>query len=106
MTRPSRPLLFRVLCVGLGGMFLMLQIRLWVSEDGFAEAGRLRTQVDLQDRENRELADRNRRLDADVRDLKKGFSALEERARSDLGLIAPNETFFVFGENAADLRDK
>lgn len=86
-------------------MLVLLQVRLWVSEDGFAEANRLSAQVALQERENRELADRNRRLDAEVRDLKKGFSALEERARSDLGLISPNETFFVFGEDASDINE-
>lgn len=90
-------MLFRVLCVGLGCMLLFLQVRLWLSEDGFAEMNRLRTQVALQDRENRALAERNRRLDAEVGDLKQGFAALEERARSDLGLISPNESFFVFG---------
>lgn len=101
----SRPLLFRALCALLGCLLLLLQVRLWVSEDGFAEASRLRSQVQLQERENRELGDRNRRLDAEVVDLKKGFAALEERARSDLGLISPNETFFVFGKSTANRQD-
>ena len=42
-----------------------------------------------------------RRLDAEVRDLKRGFAAVEERARSDLGLISPGESFYVFGDPEA-----
>lgn len=96
------PLLFRSLCVVLGTMFLLLQLRLWVSDGGFVEMNRLKSQVMLQTRENNELTERNTRLAAEVGDLKKGFGALEERARSDLGLISPNETFFVFGAGAND----
>ena len=44
--------------------------------------------------ENDQLAERNRQLAAEVRDLKTGMDALEERARSDLGMIARNETFY------------
>ncbi len=95
-------MVLRVLLIGLLIAAVMLQARLWVSDDGFIEVQRLGEQVELQRRENAELSERNRRLEAEVLDLKKGFTALEERARSDLGLIAPNETFFVFG-NTGDL---
>ncbi len=50
--------------------------------------------VEKQKEENAELANRNAQLAAEVRDLKKGVTALEERARSDLGMIASNETFY------------
>ena len=73
----------------------LLQLRLWVSEDGFRGVAQLRGQVATQRQENRQLTERNRRLDAEVADLRQGFSALEERARSDLGLIGPNESFFI-----------
>jgi cell division protein FtsB len=79
-------------------LFVLLQVRLWVSEDGYREMSRLRSQVELQRDENRKLAERNARLDAEVKDLKRGFAAVEERARSDLGLIAPEESFYVFGD--------
>jgi cell division protein FtsB len=82
----------------LGVCLILLQARLWVSEDGFIGAGRLQDQVNLQRAENAALAERNERLHAEVRDLKSGFSALEERARADLGLIAPNETFYVVSD--------
>jgi cell division protein FtsB len=79
-------------------LFAVLQVRLWVSEDGFREMSRLHNQVALQQNENRELAARNARLDAEVKDLTRGFAAVEERARSDLGLVAPEESFYVFGD--------
>ena len=44
--------------------------------------------------ENQQLEERNRQLGAEVRDLKTGLDALEERARSDLGMIASHETFY------------
>lgn len=83
-------------------LLVVLQARLWVSEDGFAGVWRLRDSVGAQKERNQELASRNRRLEAEVKDLKSGFSALEERARSDLGLIAPDETFYLVGEAESD----
>jgi cell division protein FtsB len=74
----------------------LLQLRLWVSEDGFRGVAQLESQVVAQRLENRALAERNRRLEAEVADLRQGFSALEERARADLGLIGPNESFFIY----------
>jgi cell division protein FtsB len=79
----------------------LLQLRLWVSEDGFRGVAQLRGQVAAQRVENRSLTDRNRRLEAEVADLRQGFSALEERARSDLGLIGPNESFFIYAGQGA-----
>jgi len=55
---------------------------------------RLRRAVATQRDTNEQLAERNRQLAAEVRDLKTGMAALEERARSDLGMIASHETFY------------
>ena len=82
------------LAVGLALVILVLQYRVWLSEDGVRELDRLRRAVATQRAENEQLADRNRQLAAEVRDLKTGLDALEERARSDLGMIAPHETFY------------
>jgi cell division protein FtsB len=73
---------------------LLLQYRLWISPDGLREVTRLKQAVAVQRTENEQLTDRNRQLAAEVRDLKTGMDALEERARSDLGMIARNETFY------------
>lgn len=92
--------LLRTATALLGCLLILLQFRLWVSEDGYSELQRLRAEVSFQGSENARLADRNQRLDAEVQDLKRGFAALEERARSDLGLIAPGESFYVMGDSA------
>jgi cell division protein FtsB len=73
---------------------VLLQYRLWLSASGMQELTRLESAVAQQRSEDERLADRNRQLAAEVRDLKSGFGALEERARSDLGMIANNETFY------------
>src|ERR1700736_4496482 len=73
---------------------VLLQYRIWLSEDGVRELRRLETAVATQRTENDQLGERNRQLAAEVRDLKSSFGALEERARSDLGMIANNETFY------------
>ena len=96
------PLTFRVVVIALLGLLLLLQVRLWISRDGFAEVSRRQSQVELQQQENEERADRNARLSAEVEDLQRGFGAVEERARSDLGLIGKNESFFVFSEESGD----
>jgi cell division protein FtsB len=73
---------------------VLLQYRLWLSDDGVRELARLEADVAAQRAEDERLAERNRQLAAEVRDLKKGVAALEERARSELGMIARNETFY------------
>ncbi|MEO7773256.1 MAG: cell division protein FtsB [Steroidobacteraceae bacterium] len=82
------------LAIALGFAVLALQYRLWMSEDGVRELMRLRAAVEIQTGENAQLTERNHQLGAEVRDLKQGFNALEERARSELGMIAGNETFY------------
>jgi cell division protein FtsB len=71
-----------------------IQYRLWISNDGMREVTQLRDAVAAQRTENERLTQRNRQLGAEVRDLKQGYAALEERARSDLGMITPNETYY------------
>jgi cell division protein FtsB len=73
---------------------LLLQYRVWFSADGVREVERLKRAVATQRADNEQLGERNRQLAAEVRDLKTGMDALEERARSDLGMIARNETFY------------
>ena len=82
------------LAAALAVAVILLQYRVWLSEDGVREVARLQHAVATQRAENDQLAERNRQLAAEVRDLKTGMDALEERARSDLGMIARNETFY------------
>jgi cell division protein FtsB len=74
--------------------FVLLQYRLWVSDEGMREVWHLRQAVENQVAENKVLAERNQQMKAEVNDLKHGFTALEERARNDLGMIEATETFY------------
>ena len=73
---------------------LALQYRLWVSPTGMRDVWRTQQAIEAQTRENERLQERNRTLAAEVRDLKEGRAAIEERARTDLGMIGAGETFF------------
>src|SRR5437763_15599867 len=82
------------LAAALAVAVILLQYRVWFSEDGVHAVSRLQQAVGAQRSENEQLAERNRQLAAEGRDLKTGMDALEERARSALGMIARNETFY------------
>ena len=73
---------------------VLLQYRLWLSEQGLREVSRLQSAVDTQAAANHEQSERNRQLAAEVTDLKGGLAALEERARSELGMVNSSETFY------------
>ena len=68
--------------------------RVWVSDEGLREVWRLRNAVETQSTENEQLELRNSVLDAQVRDLKEGLEAVEENARSELGMTREGETFY------------
>ncbi|MET0224818.1 MAG: cell division protein FtsB [Dokdonella sp.] len=71
-----------------------MQYRLWLGEGGMREVSRLRAEIETQRGENQQLKERNRTLAAEVQDLKKGTTAIEERARTDLGMVGSGETFY------------
>ena len=80
-------------------VILLLQVRLWVGEGSFAQVWALEQSIAEQRNENAELATRNERLYAEVRNLRNEKGAVEERARMNLGLIREGETFFLVVEN-------
>lgn len=82
------------LAAALIAVVMALQYRLWMSGDGVREVTRLSEAVERQKGENAELEARNQQMVAEVADLKAGMSAIEERARSELGMIGRNETFY------------
>ena len=84
----------RWLLVALGIIAVLLQAELWISDAGFQKTRELREAVNHQRELNEELRTRNGALDAEVVNLKQGFEAAEERARTDLGLIGQGETFY------------
>ena len=84
----------RIVLLLLVALLAWLQWRLWYGNGGEREVEALRAQVTAQARENEGLKQRNDALAAEVRDLKSGEAAVEERARSELGMIKPGETFY------------
>ena len=84
----------RWLLVILGTAALLLQAQLWFADDGYGKTLRLRAAVAEQRAQNESLRERNAALDAEVINLKQGRDAAEERARTDLGMIGPKETFY------------
>lgn len=83
----------RILSIILVGLLTLLQYDLWVGEGSLAAAWQLEQAIAEQEAENARLAERNEALTAEVTDLKSGSAAIEERARSELGMIRKDETF-------------
>lgn len=77
-------------------MFLALQYRLWFGDGSAQEVWRLNQQSKQANSELQILRGRNQALEAEVADLKSGLDAIEERARSELGMIDSDETFYQF----------
>jgi cell division protein FtsB len=84
----------RIFAAILGVALVLLQYRLWMSERGNREVARLEAAVVTQKSANLEQGERNRQLGAEVANLKGGLTALEERARSELGMVGASETFY------------
>ncbi len=75
-------------------LLLLLQYPLWLGKGGWLKVWDLNRQVEAQQQANQRTQARNALLDAEVRDLKLGTEAIEERARSELGMIKRDEVFF------------
>ena len=84
----------QILMAALIAVLVFLQYLLWIAEDGVRQTYALRVAIQVQTEENAESNERNRALEADVKDLKNGLSAIEERARSEMGMIRRDETFY------------
>jgi len=85
----------------LGGILVGLQYPLWLGDGGLLAYWKLRQEIESQRVENELLRERNAALEAEVRDLKEGHEALEERARSELGMVRRGETFYQLIEKGA-----
>jgi cell division protein FtsB len=77
---------------------VFLQYQYWFGAAGQLEVQALQEKIAAQEQINQALAQRNQQLYAEVEDLKQGLAAVEEHARSDLGMVKPNETFYQLVE--------
>jgi cell division protein FtsB len=75
-------------------LLLYFQFKLWVGDGGIPDVMHVQNEVDNAKIEEKKLQERNKALAAEVRDLKQGLEAIEERARNELGMIKDDETFY------------
>ncbi len=90
----------RLLAITLIGLILLIQYPLWLGKGGLLRVWDMERQIEAQRVVNSGLQARNAALDAEVRDLKQGLEAVEERARNELGMIRRDEIFFQVLEGA------
>ena len=90
----------RVLALVFAALIIALQYPIWLGKGGWLQVREFDRQVVAQREANATLKARNERLEADVRDLKTGYEAIEERARSELGMIRNDEVFFQLQDEA------
>ena len=90
----------RWLAVALVGLLALIQYPLWIGKGGWLRVWEVDRQLQLQREASKKLEVRNAGLDAEVRDLKTGYDAIEERARYELGMIKQDEVFVQIPERA------
>jgi cell division protein FtsB len=87
-------------------ILILLQAKLWLGDGSVRDVRELEQTVETQAGENRSLEERNQALIAEVEDLKEGQDAIEERARTDLGMVREDETFYQVIEEDPRLVDQ
>lgn len=84
----------KTLSLALVALIALIQYPLWLGKGSWMRVWEVDQQIKSQREKNGKLQTRNTVLEAEVRDLKQGFEAIEERARSELGMIKQDEVFF------------
>jgi len=95
----------RLLALALVVLIAAIQSPLWFGKGGWLRVWDLDRQIEAQRETNIRLAARNTTLDAEVKDLKQGYDAIEERARSELGMVKQDEVFFQLLQPSAAATD-
>jgi cell division protein FtsB len=88
----------KLLVIILAVLLILLQYKLWIGEGSLVDVWQLSNAIEAQQQDNEQLTQRNAELEAEVKDLKHGYDAVEERARSELGMIKKDETFYQIVE--------
>jgi len=84
----------KIIAVVLLVLLIWLQYKIWLQDGGVPEVLQLQQEVEQVKGEVQQLQERNASLDAEVKDLKKGLDAIEERARSEMGMIKKGEVYY------------
>jgi cell division protein FtsB len=94
----------RWLAIAFAVLIAALQYPMWLGKGGWLQVRAYDRQLSTQREANAKLKARNETLDADVRDLKTGSEAIEERARAELGMIRQDEVFFQIQSGGAGVK--
>jgi len=78
--------------------FLIIQFDIWVKDDGLNRVKELQQMINSQSEENQRLKLRNQQLEREIEELKSGIESIEEKARTDLGMIKEGEEFYLIVE--------
>ena len=96
----------RWLALAFIALIVVLQYPMWLGKGGWLQVREFDRHLAAQKEANAKLKSRNDALDADVRDLKTGFEAIEERARSELGMVKQDEVFFQLRQRPGEGRNE
>jgi len=96
----------KILAAILGALIVLIQIPLWFGKGGWLRAWQVEDMVVQEKAKNSQLEVRNSGLAAEVKDLKTGTDAVEERARYELGMVKKDEVFFQVVEEKAKTKAK
>jgi cell division protein FtsB len=78
------------------GLLVILQAQLWFGRGSIPNVQQMQNRIEAMNLENQKAQTENERLSAEVRDLKEGLHMVEEKARSELGMVKPNEIFVQY----------
>jgi len=84
-------------------LLIWLQYKLWLGDGGIPEVLELEQEIETVQTEVNTLQERNKALNAEVMDLKKGIEAIEERARSEMGMIKKDEIYYQVIDSESDV---
>jgi cell division protein FtsB len=85
---------------------VMMQVNIWLTKDGYSRVAEIKELIQDQQKENNQMVSRNSQLKEEIKDLKDGYSAIEEKAREDIGMIKEGEEFYLLTKPRPDLEAK
>jgi cell division protein FtsB len=87
-------------------LLVMMQVNIWLTKDGYSRVAEIKELIQDQQKENNEMVSRNSQLKEEIKNLKDGYSAIEEKAREDIGMIKEGEEFYLLTKPRPDLEAK
>ena len=95
----------KIIVIFLLTLLIWLQYKVWLQDGGIPEVLQLEQEIEVVRAEVKILKERNASLNAEVKDLKKGLDAIEERARSEMGMLKEGEVYYQVIQPKKDLKN-